>query len=106
MADTIGGMLAQEKGKTTSQEMIAKLGKVYAGLEASSTDPEKLMQGMTELMAAGFTAEDAAATIAQMPEIAPGQEATYLQRTTMELGQQQPQGRQRSSAKCKVCARA
>jgi hypothetical protein len=89
MANMVGGMLAQEKGKTTAKDMIAKLGKVYAGLEASSTDPEMLMQGMTELMAAGFSAEDAAASIAQMPEIAPGQEATYLQRTTMELDQQQ-----------------
>jgi hypothetical protein len=93
MANMIGGMLAQEKGKTTSKEMLSKLGKVYAGLKASSTEPEQLMAGMTELMAAGFTAEDAAASIAQMPEIAPGQEATYLQRTTMELGQQQREGK-------------
>src|ERR1035438_7440288 len=96
MANLVGGMLAQEKGKTTAKAMMIKLGKVYAGLEASSTDPEQLMAEMTELMAAGYTAEKGAATIAAMPEIAPGQEATYLQRTGMELGQQQPEGKIRA----------
>jgi hypothetical protein len=89
MADFVGGMLAQEKSQVTAEEMLAKFGEVYATLEASSTDPEKLMQGMIELMAAGFPTEKAAPMIAVMSEIAPGQEATYIQRTTTELGQQQ-----------------
>ena len=71
MADFVGGMLAQEKSQVTADEMLAKFGEVYVTLEASSTDPEKLMQGMIELMAAGFSTEKAAPMIAVMSEIAP-----------------------------------
>ena len=101
MANMVGGMLAQEKGATTAAAVIAKLGNTYAPLEASTEDPEQPMAGLTELMAVGCTAETASSTLAAMPEITPGQSATYLQRTLMELGQQQRQGK--ASAKQGLC---
>jgi hypothetical protein len=88
IANTIGGMLVQKKGKTTSKEMLKDLDEVYATLEAASADPKQLMSGMTELMAAGFTSKTAAQTLAQMPEIASHQEATYVQQTVMDIAEQ------------------
>ena len=88
-----GAILQQTKGKTNAKEMEARIGKLYATLEAASTDPQKLIPGMTEVMAGGMAPEAAAASISQMPEIAPGQEATYLNRTIMELQQQIREGK-------------
>jgi hypothetical protein len=78
MADFAGGLLAQKKGKTSAKDLMAEVGQAYSGIEAASADPAHLMPAMTRVMAQGFTAKEAAASLAQMPEIAPQEEGTHL----------------------------
>jgi hypothetical protein len=85
MADFAGGLLAQEKGPTTADAMKTKAGKVFSTLEASSAKVGHLLPGMTRVMAQGFSAEDAAPTLAMMPEIAPEEESTHLLRAISEV---------------------
>lgn len=80
MAGFAGGLLAQQKGPTTAAAMKARAGKVFATLEASSADVSHLLPMMTRVMAQGFQAEEAAPTLAMMPEIAPEEEGTYVLR--------------------------
>jgi hypothetical protein len=85
MGGFAGGLLAQQKGKTTAAEMQARAGKVFATLEASSADVGHLLPMMTRTMAQGFSAEEAAPLLASMPEIAPEEEGTYLLRAVSAL---------------------
>lgn len=93
MAGFAGGLLAQEKGPTTAEAMQAKAGKVFATLEASSKKVSGLLPGMTEQMAMGMTAEEAAPKLAAMPEIAPGQESAYLKGTISHLMKARGEGK-------------
>jgi hypothetical protein len=85
MAEFAGGLLAQEKGPTTAEKMKAKAGRVFSTLEASSAKVSHLLPGMTRVMAQGFSAEEAAPTLAMMPEIAPEEESTHLLRVIGEV---------------------
>jgi hypothetical protein len=78
MGSFIGGLLAQQKGKTTADEMKTRAGKVFATLEASSAEVSHLLPGVTRAMAQGLTAQESASKIAMLPEIAPEEESTHL----------------------------
>jgi hypothetical protein len=93
MADFAGGLLAQEKGPTTAAAMSAKAGKVFSTLEASSAKVGHLLPFMTMTMAQGLSAEEAAPTLAQLPEIAPNEEGTHLLRVLNELRQANLEGK-------------
>jgi hypothetical protein len=85
MAAFGGGLLGQLEGPTTAAEMKARAGKVFATLEASSAPVARLLPNMTRVMAQGVSAEDAAVSLAGMPEIAPQEEGTHLLRVMAEV---------------------
>jgi len=85
MAGFVGGLLAQTKGKTNAKDLLARAGKVFGGLEESSVDVSHLLPMTTMAMAQGFSPEESAQTLAMMPEIAPGQEGTYMLRAVEAL---------------------
>ncbi len=70
MAGFTGGILQFQKGKTNAEDLVSRVGKNYAALEAASTEPQELMNKLTELMAQGFSPEEGSAIISMMPEIA------------------------------------
>lgn len=92
MAGFAGGLLAQEKGKTSAAAMKEKAGKVFATLEASSAPVAHLLPMMTRAQAQGFSAEEASQTLAMMPEIAPEEEGTYLLRAVSALRERVQKG--------------
>ena len=88
MADFAGKALAQEKGPTNAADMLAKVGKAYATVEASSAAPQHIIPGLTRVMAQGYSLAEAAPVLSMMPEIAPEEESTHLLRvlaSTREL---------------------
>ncbi len=85
MGEFSASLPAQQKGRTSANEMIARASQIFSTLEAASAPPSHLIPGLTELHAQGLTGEEAAQIIASMLEIAPGQEATRVQRTVMEI---------------------
>lgn len=85
MADFAGGLLAQQKGKISGKDMMARVGRTFATLEASSAPVAHLLPPMTRVMAQGMSAEDASRDLAAMPEIAPEEEGTYLLRVLSEM---------------------
>ena len=85
MGDFAGKALAQEKGTTTADAMMAKTGKAYATVEAASASPQHLVPGLTRVMAQGYSLAEAAPALAQLPEIAPDEESTHLLRVIQEV---------------------
>jgi hypothetical protein len=85
MAGFVGGLLAQTRGKTNAKDLLARAGKVFGGLEASSAEVKHLLPMTTRAMAQGFSPEESASTLAMMPEIAPEEESTYLLRAVSAL---------------------
>jgi hypothetical protein len=85
MSEFAGGLLAQQKGPTNAKDMLARAGRVFGVLEASSAPVAHLLPMTTRAMAQGFTPEQAGQTLAQMPEIAPEEEGTYLLRAVSAL---------------------
>jgi hypothetical protein len=85
MADFAGKALAQERGPTNAKDMLKKIGKSYATVEAASASPQHLIPGLTALMAGGFSLEEAAPALSQLPEIAPNEEFTHLNRVIQEV---------------------
>ena len=85
MAGFAGGLLAQQKGPTTLEEMKTRVGKSFATLEASSAPVSHLLPAMTRVMAQGYSAEEASRTLAAMPEVSPDEEGTHLLRVQAEI---------------------
>lgn len=93
MAGFGGGLLAQQKGKTTAAEMKKQAGKVFATLEASSAPVAHLLPAMTRAQAAGFSANEASQVLSMMPEIAPEEESTYMLRAVSALRETTQKGK-------------
>jgi hypothetical protein len=93
MAGFAGGLLAQQKGPTNAKEMMARAGKVFATLEASSAPVSHLLPGVTRVMAQGFSAEEAAPKLAMLPEIAPEEESTHLLGAIAQLRKARMEGK-------------
>jgi hypothetical protein len=92
MGDFGGGLLAQAKGPQTAKAMKTQAGKVLNTLEASSAPVAHLLPQLTRLRAQGFSAEEGAQVLAQMPEIAPEEEGTYALRAVSALRDQAQKG--------------
>jgi hypothetical protein len=92
MGGFIGGLLAQEKGPTTAEAFKKKIGAVFSALEASSTKVVQLLPDIMRVEAAALSAEQSASLLAQMPEIGPGEESTYVLRAVEELREKRNKG--------------
>lgn len=93
MAEFAGGLLAQQKGPISAKDMLARVGRTFGTLEASSAPVSHLIPATTRVMAQGYSAEEASRTLAALPEVAPEEEGTHLLRVAAEIRKANVEGR-------------